>query len=197
MNPALAVANRALEREAWMRNKLALHSGRTLRIRVGPVSALLKIADDGKLTRGYAPPDLTLSISPFRVPALLAQPERFSELVETDGDPELAATLFDLAMALPWWVEQTFARVLGPIVGTRMADAGRQLLSLPGHAANSFGASVRDYVRDETHLAMTHAQLDIFSGDVASAAERADLLATRIAALSSPQADPDDSNRGA
>ena len=190
MNPALAVANRALEREAWARNRLASHSGRTLRIRVGPASALLKIADDGRLTRGQAPPDLTLWISPFRVPALLAQPERFSELVETDGDPELAATLFDLATALPWWVEQTFARLLGPIVGTRIADAGRQLLLLPGHAANSFGASVRDYVRDETQVLMTHAQLDVFAGDVAALAERIDALTSRVEAISQSGHDP-------
>ncbi|TMG84198.1 MAG: hypothetical protein E6H74_07115 [Betaproteobacteria bacterium] len=183
MNPGLALANRALEREAWARNRLASHSGRTLRIRVGPASALLRIADDGKLTPGRVPPDLTLWISPFRVPALLAQPERFSELVETDGDPQLAATLFDLAMALPWWVEQMFARVLGPIVGMRLADAGRQLLLLPGHAADSFGASVRDYVRDETQLLMTHAQVDVFAGDVAALDERIDALASRVDAI--------------
>jgi ubiquinone biosynthesis accessory factor UbiJ len=184
MNPGLALANRALEREAWARNRLVSHSGRTLRIRVGPASALLRIADDGKLTPGQAPPDLTLRISPFRIPALLAQPERFSELVETDGDPELAATLFDLAVALPWWVEQTFARVLGPIVGMRLADAGRQLLLLPGHAANSFGASVRDYVRDETQVLITHPQLDVFAGDVAALDERIDALASRVEAIS-------------
>jgi len=183
MNPGLALANRALEREAWARNRLASHSGRTLRIRVGPASALLRIADDGKLTPGQVPPDLTLWISPFRVPALLAQPERFSELVETDGDPQLAATLFDLAMALPWWVEQVFARALGPIVGMRLADAGRQLLLLPGQAADSFGASVRDYVRDETQLLMTHAQLDVFAGDVAALDERIDALASRVDAI--------------
>jgi ubiquinone biosynthesis protein UbiJ len=195
MNPALAVANRALEREAWARNRLASHSGRTLRIRVGPASFLVKIGDDGKLMRGDAPPELTLNISPLRVPALLAQPERFSELVEADGDPELAATLSDLAMTLPWWVEQTLARVLGPIVGMRIADAGRQLLSLPSHAANSFGASVRDYVRHETQLAMTHAQLDVVAGDVAALAERIDSLASRVDALSTGAANHGDPDR--
>lgn len=194
MNPALAAANRALERETWARNRLALHSGRTLRIRVGPTSALLKIADDGKLERGDALPDLTLKISPLGVPALLAQPERFSELVDAEGDAELLATLADLAMTLPWWVEQTFARVLGPIVGTRIADAGRQLLLLPGYAANSVGASVRGYVRDETQLAVTKAQLDAFTGDVAGLSERIDALALNVDALSSGAADPGDPN---
>lgn len=184
MDPALAVANRALEREAWARNRLESHSGKTLRIRIGPASAVLKIADDGTLARSDAPPDLTLKISPLRVPALLAQPERFSELVEADGDPELAATIADLAIALPWWIEQTFARVFGPIAGTRIADAGRALLLLPGHAAASFGAGARDYVRDEARLAMTRAELDAFAGDVAALAERVGALAERADALS-------------
>ena len=65
----------------------------------------------------------------------------------------------------------------------RLADAGRQLLLLPGHAADSFGASVRDYVRDETQLLMTHAQVDVFAGDVAALDERIDALASRVDAI--------------
>jgi ubiquinone biosynthesis protein UbiJ len=184
LDPVLAIANRALEHEAWARDRLAVHAGKKLRIRVGPASATLEIAGDGTLVRSIATPDVTLTISPLRVPALLAQPERFSELVEAEGDPELGATIADLAMTLPWWVEQTFARVLGPIAGTRFADAGRALLQLPGHTAASFGASVRDYLRDETHLALSRAQLDAFEADVAALAERVEALALTVDALS-------------
>ncbi len=192
LDPALALANRALEHEAWARDRLAVHAGKKLRIRMGPASATLEIGDGGKLVRSDAAPDLTLTISPLRVPPLLARPERFSELVEADGDPELSATLADLAITLPWWVEQTFARVLGPVAGTRIADAGRALLQLPGHAAASFGASVRDYVRDETHLAVTRAQLDAFESDVSALAERVEALSASVDALSHGGADPAD-----
>jgi ubiquinone biosynthesis accessory factor UbiJ len=184
LDPALALANRALEHEAWARDRLAVHAGKKMRVRVGPASATLEIAGDGKLVRSDAAPDLTMTISPLRVPALLARPERFGELVEAEGDPELGATLADLAITLPWWVEQTFARVLGPIAGTRVADAGRALLQLPGHAAASFGASVRDYVRDETHLAMTRAQLDAFEADVSALAEHVEALSSSVDTLS-------------
>jgi ubiquinone biosynthesis protein UbiJ len=194
LDPALALANRALEHEAWARDRLAVHAGKKMRVRVGPASATLEIAGDGKLVRGDAAPDLTMTISPLRVPALLARPERFGELVEAEGDPELGATIADLAITLPWWVEQTFARVLGPIAGTRIADAGRALLQLPGHAAASFGASVRDYVRDETHLAMTHAQLDAFEADVAALAERVEALASSVDAFSRSGAEPADAD---
>jgi ubiquinone biosynthesis protein UbiJ len=89
-------------------------------------------------------------------------------------------------------VEQTFARVLGPVAGTRIADAGRALLQVPGHAAASFGASVRDYVRDETHLAVTRAELDAFEADVAALAERVEALALSVDALSRSGAEPGD-----
>jgi ubiquinone biosynthesis protein UbiJ len=178
--------NRTLERESWAREKLAAHAGRTVRLTVGPLDRTLAIGTDGRLSAAVKAPDLTLAISPLRLPTLLAAPERWNELVTTTGDPALAATLAELALTLPWFIEQTLARVLGPIAGQQVADTGRRLLALPGYAAQRFGDSVARYLADETPLAVGAAEARAFAAEVEATAARVDALAARVGALAGP-----------
>ena len=103
--------------------------------RSGPLATPMRIDASGTIAAGTAPdgpPDLKLTLSPLAVPSFLADPTRWDEFVAVDGDAALAATLKGLAETLPWFVERAFAEALGPIVGQRVADAGRRLLALPG-----------------------------------------------------------------
>ncbi|HWZ70625.1 MAG TPA: hypothetical protein VN326_03980 [Casimicrobiaceae bacterium] len=184
IDPAIGLANRVLEREDWARERLSAHAGRTVRIVCGPIASTLAIAPSGMLAPAQAAADLTLSltlsISPLRLPTLLAHPERWTELVAADGDAALATTLADLARTLPWFVEQAFASALGPLIGTRVADAGRALLALPERAAQSFGASLSSYAGDESGLGVGASTLADFAAEVAAVAARVDALALRL-----------------
>lgn len=186
MHAAAVLANRALEREDWARERLAAHAGRSLSVVVGPAAFLLRINADGTLGDAEGAPDLTLTISPLRVPALLARPERWSELVVATGDAGLAATVGELAQTLPWFVERAFARAFGPIVGVRLADAGRMLLALPGHAAERAGASLVSYATEEGDLAPGGRAEADFAAEVAAVAARVDALAERVERLTPP-----------
>ena len=179
-DPAIELANRVLEHEDWARERLAAYAGRTLRMVCGPIAATLAIAPSGMLVSARTAADLTLSISPLRVPTLLAYPERWADLVATEGDAELAATLAELAQTLPWFVEQAFASVFGPLVGTRLADAGRALLALPEHAAQSFSASLTSYARDEAGFGVSATEVAHFGADVAALDARVDELARSL-----------------
>ncbi len=178
--PAVGLANRVLEREDWARERLSAHAGRTLRMICGPVHSSLAITPAGMLTLAHEHPDLTLTVSPLRLPTLLAYPERWSDLVTADGDAALATTLADLSRTLPWFVEQAFASVLGPVVGMRLADAGRAMLSFPEHAARSFGTSVSSYVHDEAGVGVSAAEAAEFGAAVATIAARVDALEHRL-----------------
>jgi len=179
----LDLANRLLERESWAREKLAAHVSRTVRIDVGPVSRAFAIDADGWLREGDAAPDLSLTISPLRLPALLAQPARWSELVTSEGDPALAATLAELALALPWFVEELFAKAFGRAAGQQLADIGRRLLTLPDYAADRFAVSVADYIGEEARFAVSAVEADDFAAEIAALAARVDALAERIELL--------------
>ena len=180
IDPAIGLANRVLEREDWARERLSAYAGRTVRMVCGPMASTLAIAPSGMLSPAQSAADLTLSISPLRLPTLLAHPERWTELVAVDGDAALAATLADLARTLPWFVEQAFASALGPLIGTRVADAGRELLALPERAAQSFGESLSSYARDEAGLGVGASTFADFVAESAAVAARIDALALRL-----------------
>ena len=188
IDPAIGLANRVLEREDWARERLSAHAGRTVRMVCGPMASTLAIAPSGMLSPSQSAADLTLSIPPLRLPTLLARPERWTELVAVDGDAALAATLADLARTLPWFVEQAFASALGPLIGTRVADAGRELLALPERAAQSFGESLSSYARDEAGLGVSASTFADFVAEAAAVAARIDALALRLDQAAPPGA---------
>jgi ubiquinone biosynthesis accessory factor UbiJ len=178
--------NRRLEREPWARERLAAFAGRTFQVRVGPMTSLCRIDAHGLLEaipQAGVSPDLSLALSPFDVPAFLADPRRFRELVTETGDGALAGALAELATTLPWFVEQAFARALGPIAGQRVADAGRRLLAFPEYAARRVAANVGSYARDEARVLAHPADLRTLAEDTAFLQARIDALDRRIAAL--------------
>jgi ubiquinone biosynthesis protein UbiJ len=181
-----ALANRALDREVWAKTSLAVHAGRVFAIAVGPAATAMRIDASGSVAsapRSDESPDLKLTLSPLALPSFLANPARWDEYVVADGDPALAATLKGLAETLPWFVEQVFANALGPIVGQRVADAGRRLLAFPEYAATRVGESVASYVRDEAELAARGADIRSFGEQATAIATRVDALAMRLEAL--------------
>ncbi|MEP7276434.1 MAG: hypothetical protein ABI812_08775 [Betaproteobacteria bacterium] len=181
-----ALANRTLGRETWARDKLAAHAGRVFAIGVGPATAGFRIEADGGFANAPlagVTPDLRLSISPLQLPAFLADPRQWNECVKEDGDVALGGTLKELALTLPWFVEQAFARALGPIAGQRVADAGRHALAFPGHAAARFMESAGRYARDEAGLFVRDDEMREFAERTSALAERVDALEARVATL--------------
>lgn len=186
MEPVASLANRVLEREVWARERLTAHAGRMFVVAVGPVATALRIDGTGLIestTLSGVAPDLTLRFSPLIIASFLADPSRWDSLVVTDGDPALAATLRELSLTLPWFVEQALAGALGPIVGQRLADAGRRLLGAPEYAAQRVAESVGSYARDEAGLLARGDEGRSFGQETTALAERVDALEGRLAAV--------------
>ena len=186
LDPAAALANRIVERQAWAQERLAAHAGQVVVVAVGPVRTALRIEASGRMAATALAglvPDLELTVSPIAVPSFLADPSRWGELVTESGDASLAATLKDLAQTLPWFAEETFAGALGPIVGQRVADAGRKLLAFPEYAAGRLAESLASFARDEAALVAGAGHLRDFTESATALAARVDALASRIDAL--------------
>jgi ubiquinone biosynthesis protein UbiJ len=181
-----SIANRLLEGEDWAREKLRGHAGRAFSVSSGPIVTAFVIRSDGTLDArsGSTPaPDVELHVSPLDVPSLLADPSRWSTLVSATGDPELSETLRSLALTLPWFVERAFASAFGPIVGQRLADAGRRILGFPEYAGTRLTESVVSYARDEAGLLARGDEARTFAEQNAMLAARADELEQRVARL--------------
>ena len=179
------LANRMLADQHWAREKLAPFAGRVFALAVGPMRAAWRIREGGTLEAASAADaaELKLTIAPWSVPAFLADPGRWNEFVREDGDAEFGGVLKELARTLPWFVEETFAKALGPIVGQRVADAGRRLLALPEYAAQRATESMVSYARDEAGLLAHGSELHRFSEQIAQIGTRVDALESRIEAL--------------
>jgi len=183
--PPARIANRMLADQAWAREKLGAMAGRIFSLTVGPVTATWSIGADGTLASAPsgAAPDLKLTMSPFAVPSFLADPGRWNELMREDGDPALGGVLKELARTMPWFVEETFARALGPVAGQRVADAGRRLLGFPEYAAQRLSESVGSYARDEAGLLAHGRDFRLLREGIDQVALRVDALAARIDAI--------------
>ena len=178
--------NRLLNDEPWARERLAAHAGRAFMLRLGPLTSGFRIDERGTLESAPlagATPDLVLSLSPLDAPAFLADPRRWNEFVTEEGDVALGGTLKDLAQTLPWFVEKLCARALGPIVGQRVADAGRRMLEVPEYAASRVAANVGTYARDEAEVLAHPADFRTLVDDTALVAARVDALEARVDAL--------------
>jgi len=179
------IANRMLADQSWAREKLASVSGRVFSLAVGPLSARWRIDVDGSLAAASrdAAVDLRLSMSPFSVPPFLADPSRWNEFMREEGDAELGGVLKELARTMPWFVEETFGKALGPVLGQRVADAGRKLLAFPAYAADRLAQSAGSYARDEAGLIATGRDFRTWRQGIDEVTERVDALAARIDAL--------------
>jgi ubiquinone biosynthesis accessory factor UbiJ len=178
--------NRVLNDEPWARERLAAHAGRAFMLRMGPLTSGFRIDAHGAFERAPlagATPDLVLSLSPLDAPAFLADPRRWNEFVREEGDVVLGGTLKDLAQTLPWFVEKLCAQALGPIVGQRVADAGRRMLQVPEYAAARVAENVGSYARDEAQVLAHPADFRTLVDETTLVASRVDALEARVDAL--------------
>ncbi len=152
---------------------------------VTPLTAAWTVRADGtfEAAPAGAVADLRLALSPWSLPAFLADPARWNEFVREEGDADFGGALKDLARTLPWFVEEMFAKALGPVAGQRVADAGRKLLAFPEYAAQRVTDSAVGYARDEAALVTGGHEMRRFTDDLRDVEARVDALAGRIEAL--------------
>jgi len=179
------LANRMLADQDWAREKLAPFAGRVFTLKVGPLQAAWRIHEAGTLEAAAATAvaDLRLSLPPWSVPSFLANPTRWNEFIREEGDADFGGALKELARTLPWFVEETFARALGPIAGQRVADAGRKLLGFPEYAAQRVADGAASYARDEAALLARGPDMRRFRESLEALEARIDAIAARIEAL--------------
>jgi len=125
--PAVATINHLLAQEAWARDALMRHAGKTAVIDTGHLALRMRVARDGMLeTAGVDDAaSVTIHVKLSDLPLILQNRDRAFSYVRIEGDAEFANTISQLSKGLRWDAEHDLERVLGPIGAVRVAGGAR------------------------------------------------------------------------
>lgn len=191
-NPArLAVRalNALLAREAWARERLARHAGKTVRFAVGGFTAGLAVNSEGYADPADAAvvPDVILTVDPAKFNPLRLLPGQekpdVAEATHIEGDAALARVVADLAASLRWDPEDDLARVVGDIPAARLAAGARAARQGVRAAAASLGRNVSEYLAEERGVLAGAPLLAQWQQDLAELGRHGDAVARRAADL--------------
>ena len=184
-NPAAGAVNHVLRSAPLAMERLRPHAGRTVEIRVGPMTFALTIQTTGEVLGAVpgAPRDLTVRISPFLLPRLAAGEEAAFRDLEMLGDMELAQEISYLARNLTWDVEEDLSRVVGDIAAHRIVGAGRAVSQWGRDATLRAAQGAAEYWTEESPLIASRVKVDGFVREVGELRDALERLEKRIERL--------------
>lgn len=186
---AVRALNTLLAREAWARERLARHAGKTVRFALGGFTAGLAINSDGyaDLADTAVVPDVTLTVDPAKFNPLRLLPGQdkpdMAEATHIEGEAALARVVADLAANLRWDPEDDLARLVGDIPAARLTAGARTASQGARAAASSLGRNVSEYLAEERGVLAGAPLLAQWRHDLAELAQRSDALSRATAAL--------------
>lgn len=185
-HPFVAVVNHLLARQGWATDRLRPFAGRRLRLRAPPLPDLdLFVTETGLLQRAATAgePDLTVTLKPTALPALLARDDRLMREAEIAGDTDFAAALQFVFRNLRWDAEEDLSRVMGDAAAHRAVSAGRAFAAWQRDAAQRFGDNVAEYLKEESQQLPRPQEVADFGRDVAELRDAVERLEKRIERL--------------
>lgn len=186
---AVRALNALLKREAWARDRLARHAGKTVRLTLGGFTLSLTIDSEGMadVADSAIVPDVTLTVEPGKLslPSLMpgAQAPDVAEATHISGDAALAQVVADLAKQLRWDPEDDLARVVGDIGATRLVGSARALVTGARTTGEHLAQNISEYLAEESGMLAGRPALEQWRQDLASVNTQADVLARHTAAL--------------
>ncbi|WP_028355122.1 ubiquinone biosynthesis accessory factor UbiJ [Bordetella petrii] len=189
--PRLAVRalNTLLAREAWARERLARHAGKTVRFVAGGFTAGLAIDSEGyaDLADAAVAPDVTLTVDLAKLNPLRLLPGQdkpdMAEATHIEGDAALARVVADLAADLRWDAEDDLARLVGDIPAARLVAGLRAAGEGARGAAGRLGRNLSEYLSEERPVLAGAPLLGQWRQDLAELSARTDGLARAAEAL--------------
>lgn len=168
---ALSALNHVLRQQAWARDRMRAHAGRTVRIVVesplGPVASGARIAGDGTLeSASVDAPTVTLTLTPS-IDALFGVlrdgPRGLAGALKVDGDVMVAAAVGEIAQHLRWDVEEDLSRVLGDRLAHRIGATARDGARRAGDLRGRVESGLRDFLVREDRQLVGREEMDTLS----------------------------------
>jgi ubiquinone biosynthesis protein UbiJ len=183
--PAVATINHLLAQEAWARDTLMRHAGKTACIDTGHLQVRLRVARDGMLENAAADdtPAVTIHVKLSDLPLILQNRDRAFSYVRIEGDAEFANTISQLSKGLRWDAEHDLERLFGPIAANRVAGGARGLAEGAATAGRRLAENVAEFLLEERRVLVRPASVDDFAGDITRLRDDVERSAKRIAKL--------------
>ena len=193
--PAVVAAralNQLLRREQWARDRLARHSGKTVRFCAGRYAVGLSIQADGYVTASdpAVVPDVTLTVPTGRLGQLATalrggQADEIAALLHVQGDAGLAQVVSELARDLRWDAEADLAAVVGDVAALRLMGGARMLGRGARRAGERLAGNVGEYLSEESRVLLGRPAYEQWRADLAQVQGRLDELERRASRIES------------
>lgn len=181
--PLSATLNHLLSRQPVLRDKLSAHGGKAARIDAGVMQLNLSVASDGLLQPADTEPNVTITIHPADLPAILADMQRAFSYVHISGDAEFARAISEVANGLQWEAEADLAPFVGDIAAVRLVRAAREASGVVKAGARKLAENLAEYLLEENPTLLYRRAGDDFAADVAVLRDDVERLSKRIARL--------------
>ncbi|SDD92129.1 ubiquinone biosynthesis protein UbiJ [Massilia sp. PDC64] len=183
--PAVATINHLLAQEAWARDALMRHAGKTAVIDTGHLALRMRVARDGMLETAGADDaaSVTIHVKLSDLPLILQNRDRAFSYVRIEGDAEFANTISQLSKGLRWDAEHDLERVFGPIGAVRLAGGARAAVTGAATAGRRLAENVAEFLLEERRVLVRPATVDQFADDVGRLRDDVERTAKRIAKL--------------
>ena len=188
---AVRVLNLLLDRESWAKERIALHAGKTVRIRISRLDWRFSLLHDGRVQRAdpAVVADVTLTVPDHKlkqVPAALGNrdnPAQLASLLHLEGDAGLAQLVSELARDLRWDSEHELARITGGLVARQIHIALGRLIDASGGLARSVGENLGEYISEEAGLVLGRPAFQSWEDALRQDTVQLDRLDARLRAL--------------
>ena len=187
--------NHLVNQNAWAKEQLLAHGGKSVCFNIPPISATLTVLEDGGLAMAgeSITADATVTIPLPVALRLLANDESATTLSTLEGDTELAATLSRVLRDMHWEYEEDLSHIIGDAPAHELSEFGRktvagvkkQTLNVAG-MFTEYWQEERPLIAKKRHVMQFVQEVDTLRDDTERLEKRLDKLAEKITGKSEP-----------
>ena len=166
---------------------LAKHAGRKLAVDAILTRHVFLIKEDGQLSSVQdAEADASIKLTPDLLARLPFEGKAAFRSAPTEGDAELLSAFNDVFQNLAWDAEADLAKLFGPVVGFRLAEAGRSFTGWLGQASLDTAKTLAEYATEENPMLASPLDIKHFNAEVDTLRDDVARLEARLAKLEKP-----------
>ena len=201
--PTALALNHVLKQNEWALQRLARHSGKTVRFNIAPFSSTYVIQNNGliatieldvlpEITLADAShktsaqiPDATCTFPPSLLPRLALHDETAIQAVVSEGDTALLADVLYISRNLRWDVAEDLSHIAGDIAAERIVQFAHGSQRQAYDTARNLSQALAEYWTEERPLLAKPDQVTRFIQNVDKLRDDVARLEQRISRLTS------------